>query len=270
MVYSRRNLCWWPMYTFLAAQRRENFQMTACRLFKGNFEIAEKIKILCGKILIFCKTRRRFKIVWTLASLFDFNRPIPLRFSYHFYVFKSMSNMATTWIGARWRHFVDQSTPTVTLDRHFDFMFIIGRCVPRMFTSLYHRRAGVKHSAYTEEDVDCSIMNASASSCDVNRGDHASTGRDVRRAKMDISHHIDDARTLFGAFETSTGVLLYLLSTASGADRACTRDVDVRTYLRCNCKHDFWISLLRTFLHLTHSATNYNSGNRNFRRRLGE
>ena len=55
-----------------------------------------------------------------------------------------------------------------------------------MFTSLYHRRAGVKHSAYTEEDVDCSIMNASASSCDVNRGDHASTGRNVRRAKMDI------------------------------------------------------------------------------------
>ena len=54
------------MYTFLAAQPRENFQMTACRLFKGNFEIAEKIKILCGKILIFCKTRRRFKIVWTL------------------------------------------------------------------------------------------------------------------------------------------------------------------------------------------------------------
>jgi len=82
-------------------------------------------------------------------------------------------------------------------------------------------------------------MNASTSSCGVNRGDHASTGRDVRRAKMDISHHIGDARALFGAFETSTGVLLYSLSTEYGADGACTRDVDVRTYLRDSCKHDF-------------------------------
>ena len=108
-----------------------------------------------------------------------------------------------------------------------------------MFTSLYRRRAGVKHIACAEEDVDCSIMNASTSSCDVNRGDHASTGRDVQRAKMDISHHIDDARALFGAFETSTGVLLHLLSTARDTSDACTRDVDVRTYLRDSCKHDF-------------------------------
>ena len=78
-----------------------------------------------------------------------------------------------------------------------------------MFTSLYRRRAGVKHSTCTEEDVDTSIMNASTSSCGVNRGDHASKGRDVRRAKMDISHHTGDARAPFGAFETSTGALLY-------------------------------------------------------------
>ena len=107
------------------------------------------------------------------------------------------------------------------------------------FTSLYRRRAGVKHSTCTEEDVDTCIMNASTSFCGVNRGDHASTGRDVRRAKMDISHHIGDARALFGAFETSTGVLLYLLSTAYGASDACTRDVDVRTYLRGSCEHVF-------------------------------
>ena len=61
----------------------------------------------------------------------------------------------------------------------------------------------------------------------------------VQRAKMDISNHIGDARALFGAFETSTGVLLYLFSTAYGADGAYTRDVDVRTYLRGSCKHDF-------------------------------
>ena len=108
-----------------------------------------------------------------------------------------------------------------------------------MFTSLYRRRAGVKHSTCTEEDVDTSIMNASTSSCGVNRGNYASTGRDVRRAKMDISHHIGDARAPFGAFETSTGVSLYLLSTAYGTGDACTRDVDVRTYLRGSCKHDF-------------------------------
>ena len=108
-----------------------------------------------------------------------------------------------------------------------------------MFTILYRRRSGVKHSTCTEEDVDTSIMNASTSSCDVSRGDHVSTGRDVQRAKMDISHHTGDARAPFGAFETSTGVLLYLLSTAYGASDACTRDVDVRTYLRGNCKHDF-------------------------------
>ena len=82
-------------------------------------------------------------------------------------------------------------------------------------------------------------MSASTSFCDVNRGDDVSTGRDVRRAKMDISHHNGDARALFGAFETSTGVFLYLLSTAYGAGDACTRDVDVRTYLRDSCKHDF-------------------------------
>ena len=108
-----------------------------------------------------------------------------------------------------------------------------------MFTILYRRRAGVKHSTCTEEDVDTSIMNASTSSCGVNRGDHASKGRDVRRAKMDISHHTGDARAPFGAFETSTGVLLYLLSTEYGAGDACTRDVDVSTYLRGSCKHDF-------------------------------
>ena len=108
-----------------------------------------------------------------------------------------------------------------------------------MFTSLYRRRAGVKHSTCAEEDVDTSIMNASTPSCGVNRGNYASTGRDVRRAKMDISHHIGDARALFGAFEMSTGVLSYLLSTEYGAGDACTRDVDVRTYLRGSRKHDF-------------------------------
>ena len=61
-----------------------------------------------------------------------------------------------------------------------------------MFASLYRRRAGVKHSTRTEEDVDTSIMNASTPSCDVNRGGDASTGRDVTRAKMDISNHIGD------------------------------------------------------------------------------
>ena len=108
-----------------------------------------------------------------------------------------------------------------------------------MFTSLYRRRAGVKHSTCTEEDVDTSIMNASTPSCGVNRGDDVSTGRDVRRTKMDISHHIGDARAPFGAFETSTGVLLYLLSTAYNTGDACTRDVDVRMYLRDSCKHGF-------------------------------
>ena len=108
-----------------------------------------------------------------------------------------------------------------------------------MFTSLYRRRAGVKHSTCTEEDVDTSIMHACTSSCDVNPGDHASTGRYPQRAKMDILNHIGDARALFGAFESSTGVILYLLSTVYGAGDACTRDVDVRTYLRGSCKHDF-------------------------------
>ena len=61
----------------------------------------------------------------------------------------------------------------------------------------------------------------------------------VRRAKMDISHHIGDARALFGAFEKLTGVLLYFLSTAYDTGDAYTRDVDVRTYLRGSCKHDF-------------------------------
>ena len=56
---------------------------------------------------------------------------------------------------------------------------------------------------------------------------------------MDILNHIGDASASFGAFESSTGVLLYLLSTAYGADGAYTRDVDVRTYLRDSCKHDF-------------------------------
>ena len=108
-----------------------------------------------------------------------------------------------------------------------------------MFTSLYRRRAGVKHSTCTEEDVDTSVMNAPTSSCGVNRGNYASTCRDVRRAKMDLSHHSGDARAPFGAFETSAGVLLYLLSTEHGTGDACTRDVDVRTYLRDSCKHDF-------------------------------
>jgi hypothetical protein len=83
-----------------------------------------------------------------------------------------------------------------------------------MFTSLYRRRAGVKHSTCTEEDVDTSIMNACTSSYDVHRASDASTGRYLQRAKMDILNHIGDACALFGAFETSTGVLLYLLSTA--------------------------------------------------------
>ena len=116
-----------------------------------------------------------------------------------------------------------------------------------MFTSLYRRRTGVKLGTCTEEDVDTSIMHACTSSCDVHRGDHASTGRDVQRAKMDILNHIDDASAPFGAFESSTGVLLYLLSTAYDAGDACTRDVDVRTYLRGSCKHDFL-----NFRNLTH------------------
>jgi len=49
---------------------------------------------------------------------------------------------------------------------------------------------------------------------------------------MGISNHIDAASIPFGAFETSTGVLLHLLSTAYSAGDACARDVDVRTYLR--------------------------------------
>ena len=89
-----------------------------------------------------------------------------------------------------------------------------------MFTSLYRRRAGVKLSTCTEEDVDTSIMHACTSSCDVNPGDHASTGRYPQRAKMDILNHIGDARALFGAFERLTGVLLYLLSTAYDAGDA--------------------------------------------------
>ena len=56
---------------------------------------------------------------------------------------------------------------------------------------------------------------------------------------VDVSHHTGDARALFGAFETSTGVLLYLLSTEYGTGDACTRDVDVRTYLRGSCEHVF-------------------------------
>mmetsp|Transcript_8867 Transcript_8867/g.29924 ORF Transcript_8867/g.29924 Transcript_8867/m.29924 type:complete len:109 (-) Transcript_8867:1941-2267(-) len=108
-----------------------------------------------------------------------------------------------------------------------------------MCTSLYRRRAGVKHSTCTEEDVDTRIMHACMSSCDVHRASHASTDRDVQRAKMDILNHIGDARALFGAFERPTGVLLYFLSTVYGAGDACTRDVDVRTYLRGSCKHEF-------------------------------
>ena len=89
-----------------------------------------------------------------------------------------------------------------------------------MFTSLYRRRTGVKLSTCTEEDVDTSIMHACTSSCDVHRGSDASTDRDVQRAKMDILNHIGDARALFGAFESSTGVILYLLSTAYDAGDA--------------------------------------------------
>jgi len=139
-----------------------------------------------------------------------------------------------------------------------------------MFASLYRRRAGVKHSSCTEEDVDTSIMNASTSFFGVNRGEHASTGRDVRRAKMDISHHTGDARALFGAFETSTGALLYLLSTAYGADGACTSDADVCTYLRGSCNTFFEFLPSCAFSPLDLLATNYNSRNRNFSRRLGE
>ena len=140
-----------------------------------------------------------------------------------------------------------------------------------MFTSLYRRRAGVKLSTCTEEDVDTSIMNACTSSCDENPGDHASTDRDVRRAKMDILNHIGDVRASFGAFESSTSVLLYLLSTAYGAGDACTRDVDVRTYLRGSCKHVFeFCTFWRTFSPLDPLATNYNSRNRNLKRPLGK
>ena len=56
---------------------------------------------------------------------------------------------------------------------------------------------------------------------------------------MDILNHIGHARASFGAFESSTGVLIYLLSTAYDAGDACTRDVDVRAYLRGSCKHVF-------------------------------
>ena len=123
-----------------------------------------------------------------------------------------------------------------------------------MCTSLYRRRAGVKHSTCADEDVDTRIMHACTSSCDVHRGDHASRGRDVQRAKMDILNHIGDASASFGAFESSTGVLLYLLSTVYGAGDARTRDVDVRTYLRDSCKHDFEFPLSGAlFPHLTHS-----------------
>ena len=89
-----------------------------------------------------------------------------------------------------------------------------------MFTSLYRRRAGVKLSTCTEEDVDTRIMHACTSSCDVHRGSDASRGRYLQRAKMDILNHIGDARALFGAFERLTGVLLYLLSTAYDAGDA--------------------------------------------------
>ena len=71
---------------------------------------------------------------------------------------------------------------------------------------------------------------------------------------MNILNHIGDARALFGAFERLTGVLLYLLSTVYGAGDACTRDVDVRTYLRDSCKHDFEFPLSGAlFPHLIHS-----------------
>jgi hypothetical protein len=108
-----------------------------------------------------------------------------------------------------------------------------------MCTSLYRRRAGVKHSARADEDVDASIMHACTSSCDVHRGIDASTDRYLQRATMDILNHIDDARALFGAFASSTGVLSYSLSTAYDAGGACTRDVDVRAYLRGSCKRVF-------------------------------
>ena len=108
-----------------------------------------------------------------------------------------------------------------------------------MFTSLYRRRTGVKLGTCTEEDVDTSIMNACTSSCDVHRASDASISRYLQRAKMDILNHIGHARASFGAFESSTGVLLYLLSTARDAGDACTRDVDVRAYLRGSCEHDF-------------------------------
>jgi len=76
----------------------------------------------------------------------------------------------------------------------------------------------------------------------------------VQRAKMDISNHIGDARALFGAFETSMGALLYLLSTAYGAGDACTIDADVCAYLRgsCNTFLEFPLSGA-LFPHLTHS-----------------
>ena len=89
-----------------------------------------------------------------------------------------------------------------------------------MLTSIYRRRAGVKLSTCTEEDVDTSIMHACTSSCDVHRGDHASRGRYLQRAKMDILNHIGHARALFGAFERLTGVILYFLSTAYDAGDA--------------------------------------------------
>ena len=108
-----------------------------------------------------------------------------------------------------------------------------------MCTSLYRRRAGVQRSTRADEDVDTRIMHACTSSCDVHRGSDASRGCDVQRAAMDILNHIGDARASFGAFESSTGVLIYLLSTAYDAGDACARDVDVRAYSRGSCKHDF-------------------------------
>ena len=97
----------------------------------------------------------------------------------------------------------------------------------------------MKHSTCTEENVDTSIVNVSASSCDVHRGGDASIDWYVQCAKTDISNHIDDARAPFGAFETFTCVILHVLSIAYGVGDVRARDVDMCAHLRVNCDAGF-------------------------------
>jgi len=56
---------------------------------------------------------------------------------------------------------------------------------------------------------------------------------------VDVSNAPNSARASPVWCETSTDMLSYLLSTTHDVDGACTRDVDVRTYLRVSCKHEF-------------------------------